>query len=141
MFVPSRAPCENRFLRKLGYVWVKTNERDRRESWVLRAYGELTHASVYWNGDGHEVRLCIGGRMVREQSVDLFRGPTPAAAKSRATAIMAILRGFAERALIHDTSWVVVRGGGDAKARRKVRRWGLRCIAAARSCTPPATTE
>lgn len=128
------APCALRSLRKPGYRWKKTSEHDRLESWALESLGELDHCCVYWNGDGHDVRVTIRTTMVAERSVDCFRGPTVKAVKARAQNIMAEFRGVAERRLIEDLYWDLLRGGGgDSRHRRKARRWAARCIAAARA--------
>jgi hypothetical protein len=96
--------------------------------------GELDHACVYWNGDGHDVRMIACATLGAERSVDFFRGPTVKAVMERARVIMAEFRAMAEVSLIEDPYWKVLRGGGgDSKQRRKARRWADRCIAAARA--------
>ena len=127
------APCTLRALRELGYHWYRVECRDRLESWNLMSRGELHFASVYWNGDGHDVRLVVGYTMVAEKSVYLFRGPTLDAIMARATAIMAKFRAEAERKVVMAPEWRVTRGGGgDARQRRKARRRAVRLMAQAR---------
>lgn len=129
------APCTLRALRELGYKWHKIGTSyDRREAWILDSNGDdLQHVDVYWNGDGHDVRVVVGSRLVAEECVGLFRGPTARAVELRARAIMAKFRTMAEIEVIKTSWWAVIKPGGNSKQRRKVRRRGARCIAAARA--------
>lgn len=128
------ALCTLRALRELGYYWRWGYAYDRREAWHLESRGDdLKHCDVYWNGDSHDVRLIIGSALIAEKSVELFRGPTPRAVELRARAVMATFRAMAERKVVMTPWWTVIRLGGDAKQRRKNRRWGERLIAAARA--------
>jgi len=131
----NEAPCALRALRELGYKWRKIGTSyDRREEWALDSNGDdLQHADVYWNGDGHDVRMVVGSRLVAEECVGLFRGPTARAVELRARAIMAKFRTMAEVEVTKTPWWTVIKTGGNSKQRRKVRRWGARCIAAARA--------
>lgn len=127
------APCALRALRELGYHWYRFEDRFRLENWTLMSRAELTFANVYWNGDGHDVRLIVGLFMVAEESVDLSRGQKRRAVKARATAIMAKFREMAERQAVLESLWLVNRGGGgDARQRRKARRRAARLMAQAR---------
>lgn len=128
------APCALRALRGLGYHWYRVECRDRLESWNFMSHGEREFANVYWNGDGHDVRLIVGYTMVVEESVDLFRGPNERAVKARATAVMAKFRAEAERKVVMAPEWRVTRGGGgDARQRRKAQRRAVRLMAQARA--------
>ena len=134
------APCALRALRELGYHWYRFEDRFRLENWTLMSRAELSFANVYWNGDGHDVRLIVGFFMVAEESVDLFRGPHRRAVKARATAVMAKFRAEAERKVVMAPEWRVTRGGGgDARQRRKARRRAARIMAQARAEAQTAT--
>jgi hypothetical protein len=128
-------PCFLPALRKLGYWWKSTTSSQYRGQHVLHNRQDDTWVVVYWNGDGHDVRLTYRGQPQGERNVPLYgRGRTPRAIRRDAMALMAELRAEAERLLVLDPEWVVVPPrGGDAHQRRVARREVARLQAQARA--------
>jgi hypothetical protein len=127
--------CSIPALRRLGYWWKLTTSSQYRGQHVLHNRQDDTWVVVYWNGDGHDVRMTYRGQPQGERNVGLYsRGRTPRMNRGHAMALMAELRAEAERLLVADPEWVVVPPrGGDAHQRRVARRAIARLQAEARA--------